>query len=243
MWQKTMYRTKNPEKVNEIINHPEVFPHVTPYKVDKIDVTNIVLDTNNIVYIGDNGCFIFIKHDEDRYEVHSQFTPEGRGKKAVIAARECSKDMFLGTECLELVTKVPVDNKAAKGLALLMGFEKQFHRDKAWGDMGVDYYSLSFEKWLSMNRWLEKSGEWFHKQLGEEHVLHDHDPEHDLRVGAAVEMCKLGLPFKAEWLYNRWAKFAGYSEIEIINTDPLTIDIKDSIIRFVDNKIEVLKCQ
>lgn len=246
-----MFRTTDVEFVNSIVNHPEVFKFVSVPSQDYINTAPLVESEDNVVIGFDGGCFIFVMLEPGLYEVHSQFLPTHRGKYALRCAREAVEEMFLSTECMEIVTKVPEHNLAAKGLTDLMGFDLEFVRPKSYptdaGMVDCAFYSLTYAKWAKRAK-MDSVGKWFHDGLESEKIRlgiqdqHDDDDEHDNRVGIAIRMAQRGQPVKAEWLYNRWAKFAGYEQINLLNTDPLVVDIKEAIVK-IGEKVEVLKCQ
>lgn len=245
-----MFRTTDVAFVNSIVNHPDVFKFVSVPSQDYIDTTPLVESEDNIVIGFEGGCIIFVMLEPGLYEVHSQFLKTHRGKYAFRCAKDAVEEMFLTTECMEIVTKVPEHNLAAKGLTRLVGFDLEFIRPKSYpvesGLVGCSFYSLSYAKWAKRSKF-HAVGKWFHDGLQTEKIRlgiqdqHEDDDEHDNRVGIAIKMAQKQ-PVKAVWLYNRWAKFAGYEQINLLNIDPLVVDIKEAVVK-IGESIEVLKCQ
>src|ERR1044072_4179808 len=98
------------------------------------------------------------------------FLPEGRGASAHRAIEESLRYMFTKTDCMEIVTKCPVDNPASLGAARAMGFQRTFHLDFGWpredgSRGGVDCMRLHISKWMEKDSSLEAEGVWFHEEL------------------------------------------------------------------------------
>lgn len=237
-------RTFDPTELNSVANHPEVRPWLGGE--GELDLTSLVMNPQNFTLMGSGGGFLLQRHDAGVYEVHSQFRP---GTDAMASMREGLDYMFCRTDCERLVTQVPDDNRSAKGLAVAAGFRGEFHRKGAFRGP-TWFYSLTIEQWISHTPALEKDGEWFHRQLEEAKELagsslpvHDHDPAHERAVGAAVRMFCAGNHHKAVKFYNRWAQFAGYAPIALVSTQPAVVDVKDAVVGFSDEKMEVLLCR
>lgn len=238
-------RTIDRDYINSIVNASEVLPWVKLPDQDFLDISELI-DDKNIVLAFDGGCFIFVYHEPGLYEVHSQALKNARGKTTLLAARAAAKELFLTTECVEIVTKVPVNNLAAKGLTLAMHFSMLFSR-KSWptvdGMIDCGYYGLKIDEWIKTHDFPLRLGRWFHNRL-QRLKEHNHEDEeiHDRYVGASLGMALSGQPHKAEWLYNRWARFAGYETVELLNLNPLVIDIREAIVQ-IDTDLRILKCR
>jgi hypothetical protein len=95
------------------------------------------------------------------------------------------------------------------------------------------------------------SGKHFHVTLDAErarlgqkdHVKHPDEDCHDLHAGCCLEMVYGGQPEKAVMLYNRWARFAGYGQIDLCARAPLVIDIGDAVLLINDKTFKVIKCR
>lgn len=236
-----IHQTTDVAAVNAIINHPRVKPWVSMPGQEVLDASALLQAPHVALLLDDgSGCFLCVQHEPGRYEVHTNLLPAARGAKALDAARAAMDWMFTRTDCVELITKVPVDNPAAQRLTVFMGFTREFTRAQAfprgtsWVD--VDYYSISYRGWIRWHPGLMATGQAFHARLHAEKArsgnpLPDHadDTAHDRYVGAAVRMIENGQIDKGIYLYNRWARFAGYAEIRRIDAD--RIDILDCVLR------------
>lgn len=241
------------ERLNAVVNHPDVRPWVGG-GTGLLDLSQVVADQRNILLMGEGGGFLFIQQEPGIYEVHSQFLPEHRGKNVIRAGHDAARYMFTRTDCIEIRSKVPDGNSAALGFARLMGWEYQFSRPKAWetgGDLvGVRYYAKTISQWANTALGIAGSGHWFHEQLeaaknaaGSVMPVHDDDEAHDRYVGATVEMMQAGQIGKALTFYNRWAPFAGYATVSLIATDPVVIDIRDALIALRGDDFHVILCR
>jgi hypothetical protein len=90
-----------------------------------IDVTPIVSDPQNYALFFGEGGFILEAGPGASFEVHSQFTPEGR-RSSFEAMRAGMDYMFTRTNAVQLTTFLPDNNPAAKGLGLKGGFKDWF---------------------------------------------------------------------------------------------------------------------
>lgn len=239
------------ERLNDIVNHPDVRPWVGG--TGPLDLTPIVANPANVLLMREGGGLLFIRLDAGLYEVHTQFVPEVRGELALQATKDALLWMFTRTDCIEIVTKVPDGNVAAKALVRSIKGTLQFHRPNAWlgpdGLIGVSYYGLSLGEWVRSEDRLPAVGEWFHEKLAAAKTeagaapLHDDDDTHDRYVGAAVEMIAAGQVTKGIGFYDRWAVFAGYVPIRQIAENPVLIDIGDAVLAVRDNDFDVLLCR
>lgn len=247
-----MKRTKDVAFVNSIVNHPEVFPWIALPGQESVDCAVLVNDYSNIVLKAKGGCFIFVFEEPGLYEVHSQFLPEYRGKNVFEAAQEALKWMFLGTDCLEIRTRIPPTNPGYK-LPPSLGFALDFERP-SWptkdGFENCLHFSLTYWGWIKSEKTLGLVGKEFHEQLlegkarlGVNDPQHEEEEVHNIRVGAAIEMARRGQPEKGVWAYNRWARFAQYERVTLLEISPVIVDIGEAVIRVNKNNIEVLSCQ
>lgn len=247
-------RSFNADKINEIINHPDIFRLVAKDFSKPLDLTADIQDQNNFLLVdGDNGGIFFKQHEPTVYEAHTQFLPTVRGASALKSTRQAIHYMFTRTDCMELVTRVPVFNVKATFWARAAGASLDFECKNAWknddGAFDVKYYALRYYDWVRDNPRLMASGHWFHerleeakKRMGATIELHDDDASHDAHVGAAIEMIFGGQVAKGIVLYNRWARLAGYATVDLISINPLIIDQKDAWVLVHDTDFEVLKC-
>ena len=229
---------------NTVANDPRVRPFLGGS--GELDLAPLI--SQSFTFEGEHGGFIVHPIMPGIYEVHSLFTPEGKGT-AYDLAIESIRAMFAGTDCARLLTKVPDSNEAAQAIAKRVGFVEEFRLEHAPGwDCGVSYQTITLEAWRNNDPECEQAGHWFHERLeaekrksGSALPVHEDDPAHDKAVGAAVLMCRAGQPEKAAALYNLWAAFAGYAPIAVLESGAL--DVGDAVIRLRGDDFEVVECR
>jgi hypothetical protein len=243
-------RTFDATELNTIINHPAVRPWMGGEGV--LDVADALADADNYALVIDGGGFIFIRHEPGIYEGHSQFLPEARRntRKAMWAAFDY---MFTRTDCERVITQVPDNNLPARALGKIAGFREMFRReDTPRGP--TSFMALTIEEWAQANESLEVDGAWFHdgihaaaKEARPDFPDHPEDKAHDRAVGATVRMIKAGNVFKGVNLYNRWARFAGYTSATVISETPPVINVSEPglacIVGLKDGEMEILLCR
>ena len=116
-----IWETEDPQEINCIINHPEVFRHVSQGALWPLDVEPL-MDGNNIFIMADGGGFAFIQVEADVYEGHYYFLPEFRGKYAINAAKECLN--WLAQREITLIGRTPLKNKSARLFNKLIGMKR-----------------------------------------------------------------------------------------------------------------------
>lgn len=232
----SLERQKDAKRLNEIVNHPEVYEWVRGAATGPLDLSLAASNTDVVVLLGEHGGVLFHRLQPGIWEAHTQVLPEGRGAWAVLAVRACLHWLFTRTEAVEVLTKCPEGNDAAVGLARAIGGTREFTNQIGWihkGDpVAADIYSLNIQTWMRAAPGLAERGKWFHSRLdsefarhGVKELAHPDDPTHDRYVGAACEMFLGGQIDKAVIFYNRWAVMAGYVPIAITSRRPVEIDI------------------
>ncbi len=220
-------------------------PFIVPKGVGAIDLTAFFDAPENLGFLFHDCAFLVHWLEPGVYEVHSMALPHVRGRYVYEAATTAIRYMFFATGAMELLTRVVDGNLGATALTRKVRFSPEFTRAGTWfseeGPKDVHFYAMRYPEWVKHQDWLAERGEEFHAMLGD--VEHDHDPAHDLYVGAAFEMALSGQPDKGCILYNRWARFAGYEPVDIVGRDPLTINIKSHIVTLHGDKIGVSRCQ
>lgn len=243
----SVIRTLDATFLNGVANHPEVRPWLGGD--GELDLKGLIANPDNIVGVTTaHGGFIAEHHGSGRYEVHSLFLPEGLGQTAVRAMRDACDYIFSTSDAVELVTKVPESNAAAKGLAQLAGFAALFIASVPWSTdiptMPTTFHSLSLDAWSMRSRRARAYGVWLHEAMGElaPHVNHsEEEPAHLQVAGAATMMLRAGMPYKAANVYNRWARWTGYPPIRVIREHPTVMDLGEGIIvEVAGDRIEVL---
>ena len=131
-----------------IVRHPQVEPFVTlgTHVTDEF-LAGLAVDPENILLMAEHGCFLYVPTGAHAvYEVHTAFTPDGRGPAVVRLARESLSYMFQRTDALAIKTFVAHNNRAARRLALGVGFVPL--RDvAALGTPGTEYL-LTVKQWV-----------------------------------------------------------------------------------------------
>ncbi len=244
--------------VNAILNHPAVFPSISIPGQDPFDVSASILDPRNYFLCVPGGCVIFLPDvpGSGLYEVHTNFMPGHRGFHAVRASLQAYRWMFARTDCMMLQTRVPAFNEGAERFCEAVGASLWFERKQAWpgpdGLVGMKYYTLSYMDWVKRHgKPLVAVGRRFHDKLEHERERlghpapqgHPDDECHDLHVGACIEMIYGGMPEKGVQLYNRWARFAGYGQIGLIQREPLVIDICDAVLLVERGDFKAMTCR
>jgi len=232
-----------------VANHPEVRPHIGG--AEPLEFGPLVSAPGIVPLATRRGGFVFVRLTPGRYELHTMFLPQGRGRHVLNAFRAASFHMFVRTDCTEIVTKAADSNRPAQLMAKLAGFRLLFRREGAWEDgSGLAHYALSMDEWLGREPRLKDEGEAFHDLLertkiaaGSTLPVHPDDEVHDRAAGAAALIAKAGQAEKAVWFYNRWALFAGYQTIEIVSEQPPVIDVRDAVVRAHPDHLEVLECR
>lgn len=231
------------ELVESICNHPEIRKWTAcngapPMNADKY------FHSLSFAYLVDGGVFLMVHVGSGKYVVHTNLLPSLRGKEALRVTKKAIEFAFIGTDCNELLTMVPVNNPQAKWFAEACGFKYKFTRKDIWPVRAIKH-DMEFFK-LDINDWIlqghnKKRGIEFHDEL---HKLtnkenHVEDPVHDCYVGSTVEMLLHGQVDKALHFYNLWARFALYAPIKLVSKDPLKIDIQSHIIQVENGKFSV----
>lgn len=249
----SLRRTMDPALMNRVINDPSVRPWVGGGDTE-LDITPWTSNPANVILVNEHGGFCGIKMEPGVYELHTNILPEGRGAKAVYAAREACHYLFTKTDAQEIVTKVPAFNKAAERFARTFGYTERFRRANAMmgpdGLSDITFFAYTIDQWVAADDLLPFYGEWFHHELEQAKIaagsalpVHDDDPSHDRAVGAAIAMIRAGHATKGVWYYNRWARFAGYATIELLSINPVIVDVRDAIVEISHDNMEVLQCR
>lgn len=238
------------ERINEIINHPEVRPWIASGEA-YIDLKNQVANKNNFLLVGEFGATFFINLQSGVYELHTQVLPKGRGLGTLDLVKKAFHWMFTRTDCYEILTRVPENNRAAKALAIKSGIGYEFTRTHGYrlNDrlMSVDIFGMRIQDWVLKAKGLVEIGERFHARLHEEGarlgikmIYHEDDPNHNRYVGAICEMVLNGQIIKAMLFYNRWALISRHDPIKIISLDPVIFEMDMGKIKVLDNDFELI---
>lgn len=227
--------------LNRVVNDPSVYENVRGYHQGRLDLSEALHKPQNVLLSGEHGCIIFDCQMPGLYEAHTTVLPAGRGAWTLEMVNEALRWMFCKTDAIEIFTRVPKGNLAARALVRAIHGTFEFRRKDGWvkdnDPIPADMFSIDFKQWARTAPGLPERGAWFHHRLEEEYTRlgrkepsHDDDAVHDRYVGAAVEMILGGQPDKGVLFYNRWALMAGYQPVSIVAREPLTINIADALI-------------
>lgn len=217
--------SKNADFFNAIANHPGVFPVITEVGAPAVDFAPAWPTLVGFEF--EDGGFLLQCHEPGYWEAHTLFYPDPSNVRA--KAREVIDFVFTSTDALEIVTKVPVDNERALGLAQAVGFKPRFARPAAWrrfhGAVDVIYLGMTLDDYVLEHPMLPTFGEQFHRRIEAiGHLEHGPDPIHDAYVGAAMACALSNNLRKGVDLYNRWAPFAGYLKVEQVSDTAIAFD-------------------
>ena len=231
---------KDAKRLNEIVNHPEVFPWVGFGGKGPLDLSDAIANDEDVIcLLGTYGGVLFHRLQPGLFEAHTQMLPEGRGEWALACVQSCLHFLFTRTEAVEILTRCPQGNLPAKALARAIHGRHEFTNAAGWVKDGkpipAEIYGLRLQDWLRTAPGLVERGQWFHARLDAEMVRigidtpnHADDTEHDRQVGLACEMMIGGMPGKAAVFYNRWSALAGYAPLQILSLNPLEVDIQSA---------------
>lgn len=228
-----IHRSTDAAFFNAVANHESVRPFLGG-EPGPLDLAPVVENPAVIALRAKHGGWIYSPLISGAYELHTLCLPEGRGRQQIAGAKEGFRWMFVETDCLEILTKCPDDNGPARWASSYCGFRERFHRPEAWGPgVGVSYRAFTVDDWMARDAECLVQGQAFHARLeaakaGSDSPAHPDDPAHDRAVGAALLMARAGHTHKGVGIYNRWAAFAGYAQIEALS--PSVIDIRDALI-------------
>ena len=123
---KYVHLSRDAELLNRVINDPTVYPllSLNEHRGEYIDASPLVLDPKNFLFANEFGGFLVIDCGCGVYEIHSQFLPEGRGRRVVLGGVEAMAYMFRETDCQELITACPFENRPAIRLTEAVGMTK-----------------------------------------------------------------------------------------------------------------------
>lgn len=233
-------------KINAILNHPEVYPYVRGPVEGPLDFTEFLKNEDVYALFGEHGGQIYIRLQPGLFECHSQFLPQGRGEYALAVTQASLHWMFTRTDAVEILTRCPSGNPAAKALAKAIGGQFQWTNPNGWvmdgKPVAAEIWSLTLQEWTRTAPGLVERGQWFHDRLeseldrhGHKELAHPDDQAHDRYVGAAVEMFFGGQPGKGAVFFNRFAALGGYHPVKVIRSSPLAVDIGTAVLVMREN--------
>jgi len=227
-------RTLDPTFLNSVANHPEVRPWIGGDRASELDFTIPLRDIRNIGIEADGGGWVLFQAAPGDYDLHTLFLKAGRGKSYFRAAREALRMVFSETDACEIMTKCPADNPGAHSAALLMGFRSRFEMTEAPGiPQGATFYTFTIDDWCARDAEGLRIGTEFRASAG----LSENEA-HARALGCTILMLRAGQPQKAAGFFNRWARFAGFAQIELLGQN--LVRVQDAIVHVKPESIEVL---
>lgn len=113
-------RSFDAERINDLVNHPSIRPHVGGDLEVEIDLSAVVADDQNYFLMGEHGGFAYTWSAPHIYEVHTFILPDGRGRAAYHLARESLA--FMGEIANLIWTRVHPDAANVRRFTLAAGF-------------------------------------------------------------------------------------------------------------------------
>lgn len=237
-----LVRQQDANLVNQIVNHPDIYPWVCGPVEGPLDLSPVIADRNNVALFCEVGGILFHHHQVGVYEAHSCVLPEGRGPEALEIRDEAIQWMFERTGAVELITRVPQGNYAARAFTKsIKGVTLELRNPSGWvkdgAEIFADIFSLRIQDWIRHNEELDDFGDQVLLSLGDEEHRECLIERH---LGACVRMMMLGQPYKGVIFYNRWAAMSGFTPIEIVTLNPLIIDFKSELVCVSSERIWVV---
>lgn len=108
------------ERVNDIVNHPSIYPWICGPVAGAIDLSESIASGKYTVLMGEHGGFLFWNLGGGIFDAHSAVLPNGRGPWAVLAAQRALQWMFEKEGALEILMAVPKGNVAVRALVRVL---------------------------------------------------------------------------------------------------------------------------
>lgn len=209
-----MLRLATPEDIpaiNKVLNHEEIYRWATMGKdLGQLDIGPVFENLWVLVEASGGGCIILDPYAEDVIEVHTCLLEAFRGKNAASIVRDTLRFAFAETGCMEILTKVPTDNKAADLFTRQVGFIRVADAAE------LRSYQLTIERWPYLDDTL---GELCPPELEPLAV----DDYHKRLFGALMLVSSKGFMGKAVSIYNKHARLQGYPPVQVCGMDSLTV--------------------
>lgn len=108
--------------INSLVNHPEIRPYVGDCGKLPLDLAPLIDNDRNVFLIGEHGGYFFIWTSPGCYEIHAMVTPDGRGKWAADAVRECLF-MMQAHGAQRVWARIIPENLGLRNFAIVAGFK------------------------------------------------------------------------------------------------------------------------
>jgi hypothetical protein len=222
-------------RLNLIINDPAVRPHIGGDIEGELDFSEAVADPSNIVLLAEHGGMIFHRHQFGLFECHTFSLPAGRGIWTLAMVKECLQWIFCRTEAMEIVTRCPKGNFAAKALARAIGGHFDCTLPLGWTKDGLptscDIYRLTLQDWMAGVEGMEEYG----REVRDILPLPDYNDSVLRPLGIARLMIHGKQLFKSAIMFNRWAILAGHGTMEVVSESPAAFSLNGCIVVVRDN--------
>jgi hypothetical protein len=125
-------KTRSYFLVNALINHPDIRPTLEAGG-QYLDSRELLTDSENIIYAGEEGVVIFTHEYGRLYRGHVGFRSEYRGATALRLAKECLDDLFVRLDDVVVVAAVPLLLRQARLFCKMLGFvTKTIDHEQEW---------------------------------------------------------------------------------------------------------------
>lgn len=198
-------------EINRILNHEEIYPWATMGKMtEPLDIGPAFDKVFVLLEDSGGGCIILDPYSVDTIEVHTCLLEAFRGKESASIVRDTLRFAFAETGCMEILTKVPVNNKAADLFTRTVGFIRVADATE------LRSYQLSIERWPYLDETLD---EFCPPELEDMAV----DTYQKRLFGALMLVSSKGFMGKAVSIYNKHARLQGYLPVQVCGMDSLTV--------------------
>lgn len=137
------------DRLNAIVNHPEVLPWVSLPGMGRLDMRPVLASNRrHVALVCDGGGMLFEFISPGKFAVHTQFVPEKRGRHALRHVREMVRWMFEHTDAEVLVTMVPQGNVAADALTRAIGGVLTSEEPDVWNGKPAKFYTMTRQQWI-----------------------------------------------------------------------------------------------
>lgn len=144
-------RATSAERINAILNHPDVRPWIVSDDTKPLDLSMVVNDRAHYFLIGPRQTVLCFRIMLGIYEFHVAALPDGRGREMVEFAEAAETVMFTQTDAVELMTRIPLTHRASEGLAKIRGFTPRWERPSClFRGQNVAYrvWSKTLQEWI-----------------------------------------------------------------------------------------------
>lgn len=221
-------------RLNEIINHPSVYPWVHGMVDGPLDMTPAVADRRNVLLMGAHGGIIFHHHAPGLYEAHSQCLPEGRGDWMLAFTHAALHWMFTCTDCVEVITRVPKGNLAARALTKAAHLTSRVMHPQGWTLAGkivpAEVFGLTLQQWILTAPGLGNRGPEMGRKLKRQ--IGPGDDANNRHLAASLDMISGGQPEKGVVFFNRWAVMTDQPELSMLSRGPMAFQHGNVLIVF-----------